>query len=245
MTTARTAPLRSRPRLPDPPEREPDEVTSFDHLHQHGNAHYLALHFGQPEATLVAADRWIAPHPNYGTARLRRPDLLIAFDVDPELYRANNGYIVSEQGKPPDFVLEIASKSTGSVDTGDKRDDYAALGHRRVLALRRDRRIPRRAPGRRPPGRRPLRNRFSSPNRSRMYWRATAPHSTCICAGSKAASPGTTRRPGGTSRPSNQWIRPAYRPRFALTSKMRRDCMPRLACASWKLNSNVCATPSA
>ena len=128
MTTARTAPLRSRPRLPDPPEREPDEVTSFDHLHQHGNAHYLALHFGQPETTLVAADRWIAPHPNYGTARLRRPDLLIAFDVDPELYRANNGYIVSEQGKPPDFVLEIASKSTGSVDTGEKRDDYAALG---------------------------------------------------------------------------------------------------------------------
>ena len=36
--------------------------------------------------------------------------------------------MVSEQGKPPDFVLEVASESTSDVDTGAKRDDYAALG---------------------------------------------------------------------------------------------------------------------
>ena len=30
--------------------------------------------------------------------------------------------------KSPDFVLEVASRSTGSEDTGPKRDDYAALG---------------------------------------------------------------------------------------------------------------------
>ena len=33
------------------------------------------------------------------------PDLLIALGADPETYRENNGYIISEQGKPPDFVL--------------------------------------------------------------------------------------------------------------------------------------------
>ena len=30
--------------------------------------------------------------------------------------------------KPPDFVLEIASPSTGHIDTNEKQDDYAALG---------------------------------------------------------------------------------------------------------------------
>ena len=59
---------------------------------------------------------------------IRNPDLLIAFDADPEAYRRSNGYIISEQGKPPDFVLEIGSPSTGRVDVREKRDDYAALG---------------------------------------------------------------------------------------------------------------------
>ena len=39
------------------------------------------------------------------------PGLLIACDVSRALYRMNRGYIVSEQGKPPDFVPEVASAS--------------------------------------------------------------------------------------------------------------------------------------
>ena len=58
----------------------------------------------------------------------RYPDLLIAFNVDPEAHKRRNGYIIAEQGKPPDFVLEIASRRTGREDVVDKRDDYAALG---------------------------------------------------------------------------------------------------------------------
>ena len=57
-----------------------------------------------------------------------RNDLCIAFGVDPEAYRRSNAYIVSEQGKPPDFVLEIASRGTGGQDTTYKRRDYAELG---------------------------------------------------------------------------------------------------------------------
>ena len=34
----------------------------------------------------------------------------------------------SEQGKPPDFVLEVASPSTGREDYTGKRNDYAAFG---------------------------------------------------------------------------------------------------------------------
>ena len=59
---------------------------------------------------------------------VRYPDLLVAFGVDPAAYHRSNAYVISEQGKPPDFVLEIASPSSRRTDRVDKRRDYAALG---------------------------------------------------------------------------------------------------------------------
>ena len=126
--TTKTSQAPGRFRLPDPPERELDEVTRFDHLFRSGNSHHLAVHLGKPETTLVVADRWVCADTNFNKARARVPDLLVAFDVDPQIYEANNGYIAWEQGKPPDFVLEVASVSTAHVDTGDKRVYYADLG---------------------------------------------------------------------------------------------------------------------
>ena len=125
---SRTNPSPGRFRLPDIPEREPDEVTQFDHLFKTGRSHALAVHLGNPETTLVEADRWIIAEPGTFRELARYPDLLVAFDADPAIYKANNGYIVSEQGKPPDFVLEVASVSTADTDTGAKREDYARLG---------------------------------------------------------------------------------------------------------------------
>ncbi len=116
--------------LPDPPEREPDEMTNIQFVHRPGNSHHLAMHFGNPETTLVESERWIVPDPGSNKARARRPDLMIAFGVSAEKYRAQNGYIISEQGKPPDFVLEVASPSTAETDIGKKAEDYALLGIR-------------------------------------------------------------------------------------------------------------------
>ncbi|MCY3571639.1 MAG: Uma2 family endonuclease [Chloroflexi bacterium] len=134
MTTAKQTRRRSPLRLPDIPRREPDEVTAYDHLHQPGNAHHLAMHLidqgADPERLLVTADRWIVQDLPSFRERARYPDLLVAFDVDPERYRASNGYVIVEQGKPPDFVLEIASASTGQTDIGAKRDDYETFGIR-------------------------------------------------------------------------------------------------------------------
>ena len=113
-------------RLPEPPERHPDEVTSIDYVHGPGNTHFVARHLGNPETTLVTAEYYIVAR--RGSRPLRRPDLLIAFDVDPELYYEQNGYVIAEQGKPPDFILEVASPSTARVDTVDKREDYALFG---------------------------------------------------------------------------------------------------------------------
>ena len=62
-----------------------------------------------------------------GLAR-RYPDLLIALGVDPAAYYESNGYVIGEQPKPPDFVLEVASASTAGEDIGRKRLDYEALG---------------------------------------------------------------------------------------------------------------------
>ena len=127
-TFANTSQVRGRFRLPDPPRREPDEMTSYDQLHKTGNSYHLAQHFGNPERTLVEADRWIIAEPGSFRDLARYPDLLVAFGVDPAAYKASNGYVVSEQGKPPDFVLEVASESTAEIDVGEKRRDYAALG---------------------------------------------------------------------------------------------------------------------
>ena len=124
--------LPDLPRLPDPPERAPDEkMTSFRSLYKPGHVLHLIRHFGKPESTLVAADLFITTssrrHLPSGSD-LRIPDLLIAFNVDPEAYDERNGYVIEEQGKSPDFVLEVASPSTAPEDIGPKRVDYEALG---------------------------------------------------------------------------------------------------------------------
>ena len=114
--------------FPDPPKHPEDKMTSFDHLTITGNAHYLAIHLGSPETTLVAGDRYLALAPTRSLAGVRYPDLLVAFNVDPAAYKARNAYVIEDQGKPPDLVMEIASRRTGRVDVTAKRDDYAALG---------------------------------------------------------------------------------------------------------------------
>ena len=127
-TFAKTSKVKGRFRLPDPPEREPDDMSSFDRPSANGNAHYLAQHLGNPETTLVAGEHYISPVPTGGMTALGYPDLFVAFDVDPAAYASSNGHVISEQRKPPDFVLEIASRRTGRIDTREKRRDYAALG---------------------------------------------------------------------------------------------------------------------
>ena len=75
MTTANTTGLPKTPeapsafRFPDPPEKEPDDMTSFDHLAATGNVRYLALHLGNFETTLVAGEHYLSkkvPHLDNG-----------------------------------------------------------------------------------------------------------------------------------------------------------------------------------
>lgn len=113
-------------RLPDPPRREFDEVTAYRFVYGTGAPVNLATHFGHPESTLVVADQWITASPR--SRPLLLPDLLIAFNVNPDQYWDQNGYVISDQGKPPDFVLEVASPSTAERDVVYKRVEYARMG---------------------------------------------------------------------------------------------------------------------
>ncbi|MFZ0546376.1 MAG: Uma2 family endonuclease [Candidatus Promineifilaceae bacterium] len=53
------------------------------------------------------------------------PDVFVVFGVEK---RDRPSYFLWQEGKAPDFVLEITSKSTVSVDQGSKRGLYAYLG---------------------------------------------------------------------------------------------------------------------
>ena len=128
MTTKPNIQIEETYVLPDPPERDPDDMTSFKHLGKTGNARYLAIHLGSPETTVVEGEKHLIPREGVPTEGRRYPDLLVAFDADPDLFERNNGYIIENQGKPPDFVLEVASPSTRETDQTTKREYYASMG---------------------------------------------------------------------------------------------------------------------
>ena len=114
--------------LPDPPERAPEDTNSFHHLARNGNVHHLALHFGNPDTTIIAGERYMTRTPAAPASDRMVLDLLITFNAHPRAYRDDDGYVISRQGKPPDFVLEIAAPNTGQEDVGEKTTGYESLG---------------------------------------------------------------------------------------------------------------------
>lgn len=53
------------------------------------------------------------------------PDVLVSFGIG---QKARRTYLVWQEGKPPDFVMELASESTYQKDLGEKMQIYAGLG---------------------------------------------------------------------------------------------------------------------
>ena len=111
--------------LPDPP-REPDmeqwqSTTSFDAM--------LEAHFAHRNDVLIAGGGYLRRDPRDGS-EIFAPDCVVAFGVDPAAIVSRNGYVISHAGKPPDFVLEVASRSTGRRDYTVKRAGYAGYGVR-------------------------------------------------------------------------------------------------------------------
>lgn len=113
-------------RFPHYPPRS--DMMNPRHLHDQGHQPALRRHLGNPDTTIVLGEVPIAWDVPRGRAGVRIPDLLIAFNVRRAHILAQHGYAINEQGKPPDFVLEVASDSTASNDETGKWRDYANFG---------------------------------------------------------------------------------------------------------------------
>ena len=112
--------------LPDPPKKY--DMQQSGHCVQALST--LQAHFSRSSDVLVAGGGYLIVRT--GSVQDWRqhfyPDCVVAFGVDPKAIIARNGYVISEVGKPPDFVMEIASRTTAPRDETVKREDYAALG---------------------------------------------------------------------------------------------------------------------
>lgn len=116
------------PPLPNPPRKtDMQEYTRFD---LPAEANTLARRFDAQRAdtsVLVSGKGYLCRHRS-DLPGAPYPDLVVAFDVDAAAIVDNNGYDISEVGKPPELVLEIASSSTGRRDYIEKRVIYADFG---------------------------------------------------------------------------------------------------------------------
>ncbi len=112
--------------VPDPPPKEPDmeqhrSVSDFDAT--------LMAHFAHRGDVLIAGGGYLRNDPR-DESEIFAPDCMVAFCVDPRAIVSRNGYVIQHAGKPPDFVLEVASRSTGRRDYTVKREGYAGYGVR-------------------------------------------------------------------------------------------------------------------
>ena len=114
--------------LPDPP-LPPDMQPQFPHL----SRAYLILedHFAARADVFVGSEGYLCYDP-HEIPRAPKPDCMVAIglSIPPEEITESNGYAISEIGQAPDFVLEVASKTTGRRDYVDKRETYARFGVR-------------------------------------------------------------------------------------------------------------------
>ena len=103
-------------------------MTSFDHLNATGSIHHLIRHFGNIETTIIAGERYISPEPTPDRRGLMAPGPAHRLQRRPGGLPGEQRLRHLRTGQAPDFVLEIASPSTGNRDVTEKRDGYAALG---------------------------------------------------------------------------------------------------------------------
>ena len=134
--------------FPDFPPR--DDMQNVIHLHIGGHLTMLIRHFGNRDNTLVLAEMPVYWRPSRNA---RIPDLLVAFNINPAAAIDRNGYAIEEHGKPPDFVLEVASDKYCPKRLHREAGGLRRFRHLRILAFRPHRRTALRcAPGRRPAG---------------------------------------------------------------------------------------------
>lgn len=111
--------------FPDFPPRE--DMHNWLYLYRRSFPAALAGYLGVSPDTIAGSEIPLAPDLG-NRADHRIPDLMVSYNSDPDLLIEQNGYEIDSQGKPPDFVLEVASPTTGVNDYTAKRRDYERYG---------------------------------------------------------------------------------------------------------------------
>ena len=112
--------------FPDFPPRE--DMQNWQYLYRRSFPTALTIYLGRQETTVAGCEIPLSPGLEVVRHDVRIPDMIVSRDSDPDLVLEQRGYAIDSQGKPPDFVLEVASQTTGVMDYTRKRSDYERYG---------------------------------------------------------------------------------------------------------------------
>jgi hypothetical protein len=116
----------------DPTFDENDEPLATQHHRDVIDSLYYSLRerLAGPDVSVAAELRIYRSIAAVRARDFREPDLLVALGR-PDYARLI--YLLSEEGKAPDFVLEVLSETTHAKDTGEKRRWYRRIGVREYV----------------------------------------------------------------------------------------------------------------
>ena len=109
--------------LPDPPRLD---MLEFPHVSR--IIWMLERRYSQLPDVVIMTQGYLCFDTGGDRSGWLAPDCLVSFGASMDVAKRRHGYVIAEQGKPPDFVLEVASETTGKRDYTVKRDGYAAFG---------------------------------------------------------------------------------------------------------------------
>lgn len=124
--TGDATPVSPKAPLPDPPKK-PD-MQQFNHYHREAIGNTVYRRFSDRPDVLVSGEGYLCFDRSQIRSGWLEPDLVVAFGVDPGAIEDNNGYEIDDVGKPPEFVLEVASEHTCRRDYTVKRNGSARFG---------------------------------------------------------------------------------------------------------------------
>ena len=128
MTSKTTTLTQVRGELECFPKYSPrDDMQNWLYLYETAIVTALGIRFADEPNVTVACEVPVSPSlPVSDDVRI--PDLIFIRGGNRKLIEEQRGYAIDQQGKAPDFVLEVASPTTGRTDYTDKRRDYERYG---------------------------------------------------------------------------------------------------------------------